>query len=87
MSEEQETQHQGIGEPERPVLPPCCNSGCTVCVLDYPDLFMSEAQEIDTLAMLEAIARAQQALAEAEGDRESPTESETTYNSRSGNGR
>jgi hypothetical protein len=21
-------------------LPPCCNSGCTVCVLDYPEKYL-----------------------------------------------
>lgn len=35
-----------------PSLPPCCNSGCTVCVLDYPELFLSEDDA--ARAMLEA---------------------------------
>lgn len=50
------------------VLPPCCHSGCTVCVLDYPELFMNVAPGGDEparqLAMLEAV---EQALAQTEG--------------------
>jgi hypothetical protein len=30
---------QGAKQPEQGALPPCCGSGCTVCVLDYPELF------------------------------------------------
>lgn len=44
-------------------LPPCCGTGCAVCVLDYPELFSScaaaESVDADTLAMLEAIEQAQ----------------------------
>ncbi|HMV85585.1 MAG TPA: hypothetical protein PLD20_22620 [Blastocatellia bacterium] len=42
-------------------LPPCCGTGCAVCVLDYPELFASCADQVDpgTLAMLEAIEQAQ----------------------------
>lgn len=44
-------------------LPPCCNSGCTVCVRDYPELFLdtSEMEQARQLAMLEAV---EQALAQ-----------------------
>jgi len=52
--------------PPRPVLPPCCHSGCTVCVLDYPELFMNQEPEADMLAMLEAIEQAAQAVANSE---------------------
>ena len=49
--------------------PPCCGTGCAVCVLDYwePDESESEA-----LAMLDAIEQAQsqarQMIAEQDGD-------------------
>ncbi|MDX2044378.1 MAG: hypothetical protein SF097_24425 [Acidobacteriota bacterium] len=39
-------------------LPQCCGTGCTVCVLDYPELF-SSGQASDTLALLEAVEQAQ----------------------------
>ncbi len=41
--------------------PQCCGTGCTVCVLDYPELFSGD-QPSDTLALLEAV---EQAHAEA----------------------
>lgn len=44
-------------EPARPTLPPCCNSGCTVCVLDYPELFLDPGVA-DLSAMLEAVEQA-----------------------------
>lgn len=51
-------------------LPPCCGTGCAVCVLDYPELFSNCASsdhinqdgnqvDAETLAMLEAIEQAQ----------------------------
>jgi hypothetical protein len=43
-------------------LPPCCHSGCTVCVLDYPELFLPETISTEEMALLEAI---EQAMAEA----------------------
>ena len=50
------------------MLPPCCHSGCTVCVLDYPEMFMNVEPGGDELArhlaMLEAV---EQALAQTEG--------------------
>ena len=48
-------------------LPPCCGTGCTVCVLDYPELFADQSgeqaddwqkDEAETLALLEAFERA-----------------------------
>lgn len=57
-------------EKPSPILPPCCRSGCTVCVLDYPELFLDH--EAESLAMLEAIEQAQEALLSQEG--EQPTE-------------
>lgn len=55
------------------LLPPCCNSGCTTCVLDYPELY-GEMLEESTAAqmaaqmteMLEAMEKAEQTLAEIE---------------------
>lgn len=51
------------------LLPPCCNSGCTTCVLDYPELYLGMMDD-DTAAhmtvMLEAMEKAQQQLAETE---------------------
>jgi len=61
---------------ERPSsMPPCCGTGCAVCVLDYwePDEFDTpQSSESETLAMLEAIEQAQRQarrmIAELEGD-------------------
>jgi hypothetical protein len=49
-------------------LPPCCGTGCAVCVLDYPELFSNlpagnqqadDQVDAEMLAMLEAIEQAQ----------------------------
>ena len=51
------------------LLPPCCNSGCTTCVLDYPELYlgmMDENTAAHMTAMLEAIEKAEQQMAETE---------------------
>jgi hypothetical protein len=53
---------------QEPAAPVCCNSGCTVCVLDFPELFTAtvteavggEARPSDLLAMLEAIETAEE---------------------------
>ena len=47
-----------------PDLPVCCGTGCTVCVLDYPDLFSvnqtdSGQTDCNMLALLEAVEEAQ----------------------------
>lgn len=39
-------------------MPQCCGTGCTVCVLDYPELF-STPPASETLALLEAVEQAQ----------------------------
>ena len=67
MLEEQDQENQ-----QQPVLPPCCNSGCTICVLDYPELFVNQEPESETKALLEAIEHAQQSLIGFNG--EAPTE-------------
>lgn len=43
-------------------LPECCNSGCTVCVLDYPELFLSADAEM--MAMVEAVEQAERMAAQ-----------------------
>lgn len=55
------------------LLPPCCNSGCTTCVLDYPELYWGMPEESTTAQMaaqmtemLEAMEKAEQTLAEIE---------------------
>jgi hypothetical protein len=51
------------------LLPPCCNSGCTTCVLDYPELYLGTTEESTAApmrAMLEAMEKAEQQLAETE---------------------
>ena len=51
------------------LLPPCCNSGCTTCVLDYPELYlgmMDENTAAHMTAMLEAMENAEQQMAETE---------------------
>ena len=63
MLEEQNQDNQ-----EQPILPPCCNSGCTVCVLDYPELFLNQETESQTRALLEAIEHAQQSFADFDGE-------------------
>lgn len=45
------------------LLPPCCNSGCTTCVLDYPELYLG-SMDAQTHAMLEAIEKVDQQAAE-----------------------
>ena len=40
-------------------LPACCGTGCTVCVLDYPELFGGTPDDAETLALLAAIEQAQ----------------------------
>ena len=51
-------------------MPPCCGTGCAVCVLDY---WESNESESETLAMLDAIEQAQsqarQMIAEQDGER------------------
>ncbi len=47
------------------LLPPCCNSGCTTCVLDYPELYLGGMDE-NTAALLEAMEKAEQQMAETE---------------------
>ena len=50
-------------ETQEPAAPVCCNSGCIVCVLDFPELFSAavtepageEASPADLRAMVEAI--------------------------------
>lgn len=56
-------------------MPPCCGTGCAVCVLDYwePDEFeLPQSSDPETLAMLEAIEQAQRQaqrmIAEQDGD-------------------
>ncbi len=55
-------------EKQEPAVPVCCNSGCTVCVLDFPELFTAtvtepaatSASRADLLAMVEAIEAAEE---------------------------
>lgn len=47
------------------LLPPCCNSGCTTCVLDYPELYLETVDE-NLVAMLAAVEQADQLAAEIE---------------------
>jgi hypothetical protein len=42
-------------------MPPCCGTGCAVCVLDYWEPSESESE---TIAMLEAIEQARQIIAD-----------------------
>ena len=37
----------------------CCNTGCLICVRDYPELFLQPEAETHTLQLLEAVERAQ----------------------------
>lgn len=45
----------------------CCNTGCLICVRDYPELLMKPEPESQTLQLLEAIERAQQAVGDLPG--------------------
>lgn len=52
--------------PKDPLLAVCCHSGCTVCVLDYPELLMNAAPGSDDAArQLEMLAAVERALAES----------------------
>jgi hypothetical protein len=70
VTEEREQENQSVTAPppNRAGLPPCCHSGCTVCVLDYPELFTDPASGPDTLALLEAIERARQTIIDPENE-------------------
>jgi hypothetical protein len=46
----------------RRLLQLCCRSGCTVCVLDYPELMLIEAVNPEMLALLEALEQAEKLL-------------------------
>lgn len=52
--------------------PQCCGTGCTVCVLDYPEMFRNQKSDSELLAMLEAVEQAQkqarEIIADASGD-------------------
>jgi hypothetical protein len=44
-------------------LPACCNTGCLICVQDYPELFQNGRPDSETtLALLEAMEAAEHAL-------------------------
>jgi hypothetical protein len=58
-------------------LPPCCNSGCTVCVLDYPELFLSEDDAARAMLAAEEALEALEAL-EQGGRRAGPDAPDTT---------
>jgi hypothetical protein len=53
-------------------MPECCGTGCTVCVLDYPEYFLGRKSESEMSAMLKAIEQAQrlarQMAANQDGD-------------------
>lgn len=46
-------------QPATDQSPTCCGTGCTVCVLDYPELFGVTQNDAETLALLAAIEQAQ----------------------------
>ncbi len=52
-------QNEAKSVEESPSMPECCGTGCTVCVLDYPEYFSEQKSESEMLAMLEAIEEAQ----------------------------
>jgi hypothetical protein len=74
----------------RAALPPCCQTGCTVCVLDYPELFEGCAAglaappgpEPDLAAWLEAIKLAEHTLKRLES--RARTENHTSRRSMNG---
>jgi hypothetical protein len=51
--------------PKDPLLAACCHSGCTVCVLDYPELLMNVPGSDDAARQLEMLAAVERALAES----------------------
>jgi hypothetical protein len=65
----QESSSTGVEQPPCS-MPPCCGTGCAVCVLDYWEPNESESE---TLAMLDAIEHAQsqarRMIAEQDGER------------------
>jgi hypothetical protein len=40
----------------------CCNTGCVVCVNDYPELKNSECTDTNSIALLEAVEAAERSL-------------------------
>ncbi len=52
----------------RHLLQLCCRSGCTICVLDYPELMLMEAVNPETLAMLEAMEHAEELVERIKGE-------------------
>jgi hypothetical protein len=69
--DEKTSAHRALPEQAWALLPPCCHSGCTACVLDYPELFINQEQ-LEMLALLEAIEQAQEAILNPQD--ESPTQ-------------
>lgn len=50
-------------------LPPCCGTGCTVCVLDDPEYFQrSRSSELNLMAMLDAFEQAEASITRQDGD-------------------
>ncbi len=57
----------------------CCDSGCTICVLDYPELFLSapratNPEEHETADLLDAITFADHLIESLEAEPQTPTE-------------
>jgi len=42
--------------------PVCCNTGCLVCVNDYPELFREGRPDATTLELLQAMEAAERAM-------------------------
>ncbi len=60
------------GDCSSSALPQCCGTGCTVCVLDYPEMFQNEKPDSELLAMLDAVEQAyrqaEQMVADSDDD-------------------
>jgi hypothetical protein len=64
----EEREEKNPHQPAGVALPLCCHSGCTICVLDYPELFINGEPDAEMIAMLEAIEQAEQSLAAPEDE-------------------
>ncbi len=70
MPESQYKDHCSSHSAQPPALmPACCGTGCTVCVLDYPEQFLDlQSQDSDMMAMLAAFEEAEAAVAKPDSE-------------------
>lgn len=69
MQESQYKDHFSSSVQEPASMPVCCGTGCTVCVLDYPEQFLDpRSQDSELMAMLAAFEEAEAAVAKPDSE-------------------